>query len=275
MPLRLLFWNCSVAPTRGLGSRSVSDTAGVVARAVEEGVDLVALCEVDDAAVSAIHQELGSLPVRALPLAGRVGGSRWDFGIIHTHALRCDDRPAVVGLSHGRTIRAGRRVVVSPTAGEGEFVLYLSHWPSRIYHRAYDLRAEASRSLREALRSDLEAGRPVVVLGDFNEEPFDTPLTILQSSRDPRKVVSGPTTWLFNPSWWLAAPTGPDPWANFGSAAYTAGKTSRRYLLDQALTSAAFLDEETRRAPSVRLVELPFRGGSSTMEHAPLELTLP
>src|SRR5690606_9301441 len=126
-------------------------------------------------------------------------------------------------------------------------------------------------------RDDLRADRPVIVLGDFNEEPFDPPLAMLCASRDPEHVLRAPRERLYNPCWWLASPPAREPWAAFGSYGYRDGRTSGRYLFDQALTSAHFLDRGTGAAPHARILSLPSLepSGAGTIDHMPLELCIP
>lgn len=277
MPLRLLFWNCCVAPVRGEGKRAPKDVAKVIDEAFHDGVELVALCEVDELAMKAIRKETRTRYVQKYELTEPVGQTRWDMGILYRSSLSCVKRMPALGRDEGQTIRGGHSVYVSSKINDDEFRLYLVHWPSRIYGNSHKKRSRASRTLQDRVRQNLREGTPVVVLGDFNDEPFDQSLTELKTSRDPRRVLERPKSWLYNPSWHLAAPSRSDPWASFGSYSYARGETSTRYLYDQALTSAHFLDEKTEKAPSVKFVELPSLQSEHlrTSDHIPLELTLP
>jgi len=116
----------------------------------------------------------------------------------------------------------------------------------------------------------------VVVMGDFNDEPFNLSLTNLHATRDPNLALKHAKKWLFNPSWSEVAPPARDPWGDFGSFSFC-GTTSHRYLYDQALTSSHFLDRETARAPRVNRVDLAaiLGDGPSTRDHTPVELSLP
>lgn len=221
--------------------------------------------------------ELAGDGIRGVPLVDRVGGSRWDLGVFYRpEHIGCRQDEAAIARSSGTVVKAAHSVSIS--AGTAEFRLYLLHWRSRL-RGAADHRQEASIALRDSVRSDLEGDRAVVVMGDFNDEPFDGSLTILRASRDPRRVLRDRDAWLYNPSWSAVSPPHTDPWASFGSFAGRAGKTSDSYMFDQALTSAHFLDAATGAAPVVH-VRRPQRTSpgvalSATMDHVPLELVLP
>ncbi|MEX1367846.1 MAG: endonuclease/exonuclease/phosphatase family protein [Nannocystaceae bacterium] len=150
------------------------------------------------------------------------------------------------------------------------------HWRSRLRSNGNPYRGIAAQTLYGDVEHDLQQNVPVVVLGDFNDEPFDASLASLGASRDPRLVLRHPKHRLYNPSWSLSAPTIEAPWARFGSLGHN-GRTSTRYLYDQALTSAHFLDEDAGTIPKANLRELvpDPATGSRIIDHLPLELTLP
>lgn len=278
--MRLVFWNCGVAPTRGKGKRTAADAAAVVDAALRDGVDLVSLCEVNEEAVGEIRKAVTVKRTQAIAITHAEGKSRWDLAVFYrSERLRCR-RGGPVLCRNGDVARAAHSIRVHHLASEAELVLYVLHWRSRVSPgNPRDHRNRAAKALRADIDRRLEQGLPVVVLGDFNDEPFDAPVSEhLRASRDPTHVAAHPSR-LYNPTWWLASPRPDDPWAAFGSTSpYRTGTTSSRYLLDQALTSAHFLDAETRRAPRVRVypdATSLLGAPGATMDHLPLELTLP
>lgn len=269
--MRLVFWNCGVAPVRGKGKRSIHDTTLAIDATFKAGVDLIALCEVDDCSLERMHSELTPGVAALVNLANREGSSRWDFGIFaRVGSLGCEPMPPATGRDHGDLVKAAQSVRV--WNGSGSFRLYLLHWRSRLQN-AHSHRLAAAAALHGSIRDDLHSGNPVVVLGDFNDEPHDVSLTALNASRDPRRVLRDPSTFLYNPSWALACPSATEPWNGFGSFRHVGGRTSSRYLFDQALTSAHFLDEKSQVTPTVKLHSI--AAGNASNDHIPLELTLP
>jgi endonuclease/exonuclease/phosphatase family metal-dependent hydrolase len=272
--LRILFWNCGVAPTRGKRKRGVEEVARIVDVAFKDGVTIVALCEVDGPAMSAIASRLTQGVACHIALTAPVATSRWDLGVFfRTGAIQCNAQPAALGKDHGKTIKAAHSVIVYDDLNR--FRLYLLHWRSRLRgEREY--RKNAAITLYRSVCDDLRQAVPIVILGDFNEEPHDPPLTELHASRDPVRVLKDADSFLYNPSWTLACPPHRDPWGSFGSFSYSEGRTSSAYLLDQALTSAHFLNEQARTAPTVRVPDFGVSHiGPSGNDHSPLELTLP
>ncbi|MBC8072422.1 MAG: endonuclease/exonuclease/phosphatase family protein [Deltaproteobacteria bacterium] len=275
--MSLVFWNCAVAPTRGRGRRSPEDAAAVIDSAFRSGSSIVALCEVDESAMRAMATRVSG-PLGTVTMAEQVGRSRWDLGVFYrADRLTCRSHGATIVRDGGTVVRGARSLWVRTTGGS-EFLLYLLHWRSRLRGEQRH-RLESAVAVRRNIESDLSNGYPVVVMGDFNDEPFDASLTVLRASRDPRRVLLSPAQWLYNPSWHLAAPRAATPWEDFGTLVRRSGSSSSRYLFDQALTSAHFLDEERGQAPEVRT----FRearpslepAGSAIVDHLPIELLLP
>lgn len=274
MPLRLIFWNCGVAPTRGNGRRSLGEVVPVIESIFRDGVDLVALCEVDQDVLTKIRRGVRAGNVLGYALADPIGRSRWDMGLLYDRrSVRIRRSEPAFARENTRYIRAAHSVRVTDRAADRLFRLYISHWPSRLMGNGARLRNEAAMALRNSVARDLARDLPVVIMGDFNDEPFDRTLTTLRASRDPRHVMKAPRQRLFNPSWGLSAPLPDRPWERFGSCAHD-GPTSTRYLYDQALTSAHFLNEVDRIAPRTRLLGLPRPKTSRILDHEPLELAL-
>lgn len=281
MNLRLVFWNCGVAPPRarqGAATTTVHAAASVVHAALKTGADAVALCEVDGNTVDQIEEELGK-GFRAVSMTKPVGRSRWDLAIFYrSQRLRHRQPVPVYGRDQGSHIRAAQRMELTDRSTNTNVMLYLLHWRSRPAQRSHDHREKAAQLLKERVRKDLRENRRVVVMGDFNDEPFDRSVSkTLSTSRDPHRVMRHPDSMLYNPTWWLAAPSPTEPWEPFGTHRYSYGATSNCYALDQALTSAHYLDQRTRAAPLARTLHFSSLGlpTPGTLDHLPLELTLP
>lgn len=269
MPNTLVFWNCGVAPPRGREKRTVDEVADAVGLVFAQGADLVALCEVDKESFVSIRRKLRSLGmgIASTNATGQAGPrSRWDIGLFYRRGameLAADD---ILGIWEGEAVRVAVRTSVRLASGTS-LRLYVAHWRSQL-RRADEHRRKAASLLYQKIARDLNADLPVVVLADFNLEPFhDDMVAGLATSRDPRVVLRYPKEKLFNPTWALVAPPPADPWGSFGSLSYK----QTRWLFDQALTSSHFLDDTACRAPSVRIVPSNHRQN----DHDLLELTLP
>jgi len=128
----------------------------------------------------------------------------------------------------------------------------VAHWPSRRERGGVEWRNTMAQNLGEAIR-DLarEAERPphVVVLGDFNDEPFDPSMAeYLEASRD-RTLVRRQRFLLYNPFWRLLGERQPlerecEGRIGAGTYYYRSGGANRWYTFDQILFSCCFLDPE-------------------------------
>jgi len=250
----------------------VHQASSVVRRLFSDGASIVALCEMDVESAARLQKHLGSMDLDVLVACDRVGKSRWDIVVVSDRQrVRCEGTGPQTTRHLGTVIRSAQSFDVL-TASGSSFRLYVAHWRSRLGSSGHDWRKRAAIGLCKAISDDLETDRAVVVLGDFNEEPFDSALAALHAVRDPRLVCRHPKELLFNASWSLAGPPRSRPWGTFGSYGY-GGRTSLAYQLDQALVSAHFLAEHERKAPVARNSET--EGASHTFGgHLPLELEL-
>ena len=177
--------------------------------------------------------------------------SSFDTALIHHRHLRVHVEPAIVQHHGSRWLRIAQKLSLTGPGGLA-LTLYLSHWPSRRH-------LEARSALRDfyghALRIDVAdrlkrfPSLPLVVLGDFNDEPFDTSISEgLLSSRD-RTLVEARRHLLYNPFWrhmtsyqTEAARVGS---TSQGTYFHTNGDTTRWRTFDQMLFSASLLSGES------------------------------
>lgn len=266
--MKLIFWNCGVAPTRGKPKRCVAEAAEVVCAAFREGAAIVALAEVDEATMKDLASKCAR-KVQRINITEPIGRTRWDLGVLYSpSAARCRKGGPVEGLAGGQNLRGGYSVNITNKQGNLEFRLYLLHWRSRLRSEGAEERLHQASLLWNSVRDDLSKDCPVVVLGDFNDEPFDMSLSHLNASRDPKWVLRRKKSCLYNPTWWLASPPAEAPADPFGTIEYR-GNGSSAFLFDQALTSYHFLDLKRSRFPRASLGQT-----SPTKDHRPLELEL-
>lgn len=274
--VRFAFWNAGVAPTRGHAHRSVDVATTAVDEMFGRGIQLVALAEVDRESIAAIKTALESPSIASLEMTGATGGSRWDLAVLYSsRELTCRPAGEVTGRRRGTTHRAAWKVSVA--ADDWEALTYLLHWRSRRLSNGYDYRRECAVALHTDVRDSLGRDRSVIVMGDFNDEPFDSSIEReLNSLRDPRLVIKRSEDSLFNPCWPLCAPQPADPWSGFGTYQSDRPRTTSRYQFDQVMTSAHFLDEAAGAAPTAHrlMLESLLIDGRHT-DHIPIELRLP
>jgi hypothetical protein len=282
--MRLVFWNCGVAPTKGTRSEErAAAVRGVVQEIVQRRPAVIALCEADAELIVGLKAalDLETHDYRERVLNGPQGRSRWDLALLfdRDQVEILQERP-VIARNDGLVLRASYCMSIMVPKDELLFELFLAHWPSRLRRIGDDNRQYCAQALWEAIEESLRSGNRVVVLGDFNEEPHDEIICdVLRASRDPEIVSCYPEQRLYNPSWWLASPILGDAWADFGTMHYQeSGLGTRWHALDQALTCHQWLDRAGRWAPEVRALRSPLATVTITsrkiFDHVPIELTL-
>jgi endonuclease/exonuclease/phosphatase family metal-dependent hydrolase len=135
-----------------------------------------------------------------------------------------------------------RKIIVAGFSTAGHpFHVILNHWPSRSFDTRWTepKRLAAARTARHILDS-LLVGNPkaaIVVMGDFNDEPFDRSLKqVLGSTFDAARVKADPKELLFN-CW--------SGYEGIGSYFYK----NHWQQIDQILLSAGMLDNKGLSAP--------------------------
>lgn len=143
-------------------------------------------------------------------------------------------------------MRRGRHIWTDFDVAETPLSIAAVHWPSRIVPTGYNGRIEYARALQRRFRRALEIDKaaPVVVMGDFNDEPFDDSLTNhLQGTRD-RTAVKRNNDLLYNPFWRLLGENlafEDDGAACAGSHFWECHAANDWYTFDQALVSSGLL----------------------------------
>ncbi|MDH0864486.1 endonuclease/exonuclease/phosphatase family protein [Mitsuaria sp. GD03876] len=289
MQLTLAWWNAALSPTRK-GDRAttpeLSTAANVIRRLIEAQADVIVLCEVSERDIAAIEQQLLDRldAFSVLPAQRPAGASRFDTAVLHRRALPLAESSPVL-LHHGsRTFRAAQRFSLRlPDATA--LSLYASHWPSRIHVAAQSpLRSMLGQTLRAAVADELHEspGAPLILMGDFNDEPFDPALSdCLLSSRD-REFVEQHVHLLYNPFWRHMTSFEPlDPGqrvSDKGSYFHGQGDVTRWRTFDQMMVSASLLtgrcgwrlsEAETRVVADVELMPM-LRGRNCPFDHLPI-----
>lgn len=260
--LPFAWWNTKVAPP-SIESKATKEhrsaAAGVVRTLVEQkGCLVVALAEVRRENI-----------MRWLPDSHR---ARWDV-LADTSNDRHDfdvaivfDRSALSLRSHlwarrfhaGQRVRAGLVATFDFADGSGPLVVVAAHWRADAGNTkdAEERRLSSAQELRDVISATLQvAGRdvPVLILGDFNAEPFDLPFGAgLPTSRSRAEVQRhrphAPNDLLFyNAAWrWLGER---HPWSSERRSPTLAGTYRLRAIgvptawrtFDQVLVSPSLL----------------------------------
>ncbi|MCY0093861.1 endonuclease/exonuclease/phosphatase family protein [Hoeflea ulvae] len=167
---------------------------------------------------------------------------------------------------------------------EFNFSFLVSHWPSRLRKpEDSSSRGHYATALRRYVDSALERGTQyIIVLGDFNDEPFNESMTTyLRGCRDAAFVNTHPQL-LYNPFWKRIACTKGytrafDQTEPTGTYFYRSDNLHRWRVLDQMLFCAAFVgrskwhlnETETGVLRYERLVQA-IESTKSKLDHLPI-----
>ena len=180
----------------------------VVTKLLEQGVDFLALGEVNDSDLDQLYGSSFREQYALLRGTETVGKSRFDLGFFYRpeRISYVDKEFLTVRWAETNTLKTAIRIDLVPHAGDNPFVIFASHWPSDLTLKEPEERRESSgRKLREEInklhRDFGEDGVYIIVMGDFNEEPFSEALTQqLWTTRD-RGILSRKKSYLYNPFW--------------------------------------------------------------------------
>ncbi|MBA6091047.1 hypothetical protein H4C81_19475 [Pseudomonas monteilii] len=164
------------------------------------------------------------------------------------------------------------------------FHIYISHWPSRLWCHQHDAdRHLLGIRLRDSLNNLMEetTTKPfVVLLGDYNDEPFDESLSHqLMASRD-LDLVHKRQHLLYNPFWkYLSKIKNEHTFA--GSYYYKGGEVTRWHTFDQVIFSHAFIEGKEWRLSNdcEHIIEFPpytqlVKDPDSKFDHLPVYGTI-
>jgi hypothetical protein len=219
----------------------------VVRRLIDElGVVLLALGEVTEAQAGTLKAACG-----ARPLALQVGNSV-PRGMTLCHR---SDIIEIEKLERVTTVwrrKALRHILYAHFVGlSAPLHVFVNHWPSNhLNNAAAAERSRLAQHLRDKSRN-LPASSHVVILGDFNVEPFDVSMCEELEATRSRTAVGTGKALLYNPFWRLLGEQQSlqqslrQPREGAGTYLYrSSNATSQWYTMDQLLVSAPLLRPE-------------------------------
>jgi predicted extracellular nuclease len=210
------------------------------------GPDILGICEIENKTVMDFLAQAIALPGRNYDVIHHdMSDNRGiDIGFIYDANLYAPDA-AKPWFSYEVLKRSATRDIFQvnlDTAQGRRLILIGNHWPSRL--GAAEYRAVAGETLSYWLKriNEILGGEPsVLVMGDFNDEPFDRSLAeFALSSRTTRRVLGGRNPYLFNLMW---------PLLGEGITSYVYG--NRPNMLDQFLVTKGML----RQSPPIRVLK--------------------
>jgi hypothetical protein len=271
--VRIVWWNTGLSPVRDPDRATADDfaaAAAVLLHLVEDlRADLVVLGEMAPSSVQGLREACPTARVGFawFPAFQTAGKSHFSLCILGRKGrIQVGFRSPLVDKVRGTFVKAGMHFTARLTDDSPPLELIASHWPSRLHMDQRDPeRTHIAAFLRDWLDEEHLGPHPdanIVLLGDYNDEPFDDGLErFLLATRD-RERVRQNGRLLFNPFWrHLSAFPNDTPdrrLSDPGTYIHRAGKVSGWRTFDQLMVSSALLfgrsgwrlnEEQTRAVP--------------------------
>lgn len=214
------------------------------------GIDLFAFGEVSDSFVCTVGQLFKRLGFESLSITGKEGRVIFDIGIFYrSKKLQFVESKNIIHPHYSGSLRVAVRVEFLIVESYEVIYFYISHWPSKM-SRPEVGRDELGYALRTDINSILEEDgfdAKIILMGDYNNEPFDKPIyDKLVATRDRRVVVDKPYI-MYNPFWRSLG--GLQPYSRsekvspcHGTYYYkSSSHVTKWFTFDQIIVSSAFM----------------------------------
>ena len=290
----IVWWNTSLSPPvsskRGTASNEKKKSVSTVLKQfMDIGYEFICLGEVSQSDLSFFEahispQSLGYYCAKGVEKSGRVYFDTCIYYKKSNFLIRygATDVKNFEMHSANRTFKYGQKYYFQLSVGDF-IVIYLSHWPSKINDVTLQLSSIAER-LRVDVESELESGKKILMMGDYNVEPYhDAVVHHLQSSREKNLVLNRASNVLYNPCWkFLASSQNEKVSINDGTYYYSSGAFNRWHIIDQVLVSKGFLQGHwTLIDENVKIIDLDSltsnlgeMSNNKLSDHLPISLTL-
>lgn len=257
MRLSFIWWNTSLSPA-GKSRATVEDRmfVGTMVKSFINDIqaDFIALGEVSTIDIDFISSLIpfdeyglhnGNTP------AGR---SNFDTCFIYKKQnLFFVENKDIVSRKNRRSFKTAQKIKFLLPDYNSPLYMLISHWPSRLHMKAGDPdRAYLGINLRravEALMDDYKESAMFILMGDYNDEPFDQSLSEhLMATRD-RYFATTNSNLIYNPFWKnltsrsIISNKFNEVTKDGGSYYHKSGENTRWRTFDQIMFSSSFLRE--------------------------------
>lgn len=255
MKISCAWWNTALSPTKK--PNRTNDVQRKLSMAVighfllERRVDFLGLCEVskEDVAELKVHCQSHGYAIESG--VHKDGQAVFDCcAIYQPEKLTFLSQKFVKAYSSKQSkMKVANHMLFTVNSSKEELHFLLSHWPhvGRM-NRGTPARLEYGEFLRQTVEGiwGKDPNALIVLMGDYNDEPFDDPLSLkLRATRDAH-LIRGKASGLYNPFWRrLGCSRGYDRAENSltyaGTYFYKTDKVDRWRTYDQIIFSSAFL----------------------------------
>jgi hypothetical protein len=161
------------------------------------------LCEVNTKDIAHFRQNLNLSNIEILDLTCKVGRTRFDIAIVfNPKKLSVEHIKKLSKVRSDSTIKAAQIVEIKNLDDDKKISLYICHWASRLRGDGESRRKSAADMVYESATELMNNGQDVILMGDFNDNPYDdSVLNHLNSTRCHAAVIKNPNEFFYNPFW--------------------------------------------------------------------------
>lgn len=207
--LRFGWWNVALSPAASQAKTKASATtypticSHIVTLMKEQSCDFLALCEVSTDDVRYLAENLELEGITLLDLTQTVGRTRFDIAVIYKNSkIKVRHNSSLSKFMTGHTVKAAQFVEVENLDDSRLIYVYLCHWASRLNGDGELRRIAAANIVYNSAFELMAAGHDVIVMGDFNDNPYDDSLNKhLNANRCHDAVKKYPNEFFYNPFW--------------------------------------------------------------------------
>lgn len=253
--LSIVWWNTSLSPpVSSKRDKSSDEKRGSIASVIQEFMknDYEFIClgevgpeDIDFFEKTIFPQSLGYFCAKGIDGVGRTFFDTCIYYKKYHYLIRNgnSDVQNFTMSSATRTFKYGQKYRFSIFNKE-KFTIYLSHWPSRLNDVSLQVISIAER-LRVNIEDELKETKNIILVGDYNVEPYDPAIVHqLQSSRE-KAIVSKKPNVFYNPCWKFLVPSlRLKSLYTHGTYYYANGQFHNWHVIDQIMFSSNFLSDE-------------------------------
>jgi hypothetical protein len=273
MQISFLWWNTSLSPA---GKDRATDTQKQQAQTMIDiftqvlKIDVIVLGEVRDSDINDIRRKCNIKGYETFDGYIKAGKTHFDTCLLfNPQKLQLSAHFNIQVIQGSRTYKVAQRLDFAIAGHPIPLNLLVSHWPSRLHMPHNDpIRSFLAMKLREVTEELFKLHQDestIVLLGDYNDEPFDQSLAEhLMATRD-RELAQRKRHLLYNPFWRMLGDKQAythdlkDYPSNGGTYFHKSGDKTKWGTFDQILFSSSFLGHSDwhLNEQAVQIVDIP------------------
>jgi hypothetical protein len=290
--LGIAWWNTSLSPIRARHRAEEEDkqvAAGIVSSLIDSlQIDCLALGEVTSDELTYLLNSCSTQDYGIFDGTLKKESHLFDTGLIYNKSrLEIIDTGDLIDGYGSHSLKLAQRIDFKDRETSEDLHLYVSHWPRRLWcHENSAMRNNFGIRLRDSIGNFKQAGNEsaqIIIMGDFNDEPFDESLAqYLLATRD-RTIVMRDDKYFYNPFWRRMGEVFPfsahgDTGNSCGTCFHKSGGEETRWrTFDQIIVSSSlldcdrwFIDEENTNSLKNAVLDELLESKSRIFDHRPV-----